>query len=139
MLGPSAAFFQLWPMAAPRQPWSALTEGLYAHMGAYRVAHSNADGGRWMLPDEAVCLDGAALRLVATDSEASLVSGMTSLTAIIGPTIMLSSDTKTDQTQLPVSISLELTFVLSLKLRFEAGFPVRTRPLVSEWTPGMQE
>ena len=90
VLGPSAAFFQLWPVAAPRQPWSALTEGLYAHMGAYRVAHSYADGGRWMLPDEAVCLDGAALRLVATDSEASLVSGMTSLTAVIGPTIMLS-------------------------------------------------
>ena len=33
MLGPSAAFFQLWPLDAGRPPWSVLTLGLFEHLG----------------------------------------------------------------------------------------------------------
>ncbi len=62
VLGPTAAFFQLWPLGPVRQPWSVLTQGLFAHLGAYRVVHTHAHGGQWLLPDEAVYLDGAALR-----------------------------------------------------------------------------
>ena len=64
MLGPGPAFFQLWPLGAGRPPWSVLTQGLYEHLGSFRVVHTHAEGGRWVLPDEAVYLDGAALRCV---------------------------------------------------------------------------
>ena len=62
VLGPTAAFFQLWPLGPVRQPWSVLTQGLFEHLGAYRTVHTHAHGGQWLLPDEAVYLDGAALR-----------------------------------------------------------------------------
>jgi len=62
VLGPTAAFYQLWPMAPARQPWSVLTNGLFEHVGSFRVVHTHAHGGQWLLPDEAVYLDGAALR-----------------------------------------------------------------------------
>lgn len=61
VLGPTAAFFQLWPLRPVRQPWGVLTQGLFQHLGAFKVVHTHARGGRWLLPDEAVCLDGAAL------------------------------------------------------------------------------
>lgn len=61
-LGPTAAFFQLWPLGAGREPWSVLTQGLFEHLGSHRVVHTRANRGRWLLPDEAVYLDGAALR-----------------------------------------------------------------------------
>ena len=61
-LGPTAAFFQLWPLGPARQPWSVLTQGPFEHLGAYRVVHTHARGGQWLLPDQAVYLDGAALR-----------------------------------------------------------------------------
>ena len=64
MLGPSPAFFQLWPLDAGRPPWSVLTQGLFEHLGSFRVVHTHAKGGRWVLPDEAVYLDGAAYRSV---------------------------------------------------------------------------
>ena len=64
LLGPSPAFFQLWPLDAGRPPWSVLSQGLYEHLGSFRVVHTHAEGGRWVLPDEAVYLDGAALRSV---------------------------------------------------------------------------
>ena len=64
VLGPSPAFFQLWPLDAGRPPWSVLTQGLFEHLGSFRVVHTHAKGGHWMLPDEAVYLDGAALRSV---------------------------------------------------------------------------
>ena len=66
MLGPSSAFFQLWPLDAGRPPWSVLTQGLFEHLGSFRVVHTHAKGGHWVLPDEAVYLDGAALRSVTT-------------------------------------------------------------------------
>lgn len=62
VLGPTSAFFQLWPLGPVRQPWSMLTQGLYEHVGSRRVVHTHARGGQWLLPDEAVYLDGAALR-----------------------------------------------------------------------------
>ncbi|BDA44284.1 probable Sacsin [Coccomyxa sp. Obi] len=61
-LGPSPAFYKLWPVQPVREPWSVLVTALYRELSSRQVVHTAAGGGRWLAPDHAVYIDGAVQR-----------------------------------------------------------------------------
>lgn len=64
-LGPSPAFYKLWPVQQVRQPWSALVTALYQELSSRQVVHTAAGAGKWLAPDNAVYVDGAVQRSVS--------------------------------------------------------------------------
>lgn len=61
-LGPGTAFYKLWPVQPVREPWSVLVTALHRELSSRPVVHTAAGGGRWLLPDHAVYIDGAVQR-----------------------------------------------------------------------------
>lgn len=61
-MGPSDAFYKLWPVQTVREPWSALVAALHRELSMKKVVHTSAEGGKWLIPDEAVYVDGAVQR-----------------------------------------------------------------------------
>lgn len=61
-LGPSPAFYKLWPVQLVREPWAVLVTALYQELPSREVVHTAAGGGKWLAPDHAVYVDGAVQR-----------------------------------------------------------------------------
>lgn len=59
MLGSSAAYYALWPLEPVQAPWTALTSAFYTVLATQRVVHTAAQGGAWLVPDQAIYMDGA--------------------------------------------------------------------------------
>ncbi|XP_023513522.1 sacsin isoform X1 [Cucurbita pepo subsp. pepo] len=56
-LGPTDAYFSLWPSGSFEEPWNILVEQVYKNIGNALVLYSNVEGGKWVSPNEAFLHD----------------------------------------------------------------------------------
>jgi sacsin len=57
--GRSEQYYQLWPQQRPAEPWGLLVDKLYASLLDQPVLWTDASGGRWVSPTEAVFAEPA--------------------------------------------------------------------------------
>ncbi|KAK3017644.1 hypothetical protein RJ639_003236 [Escallonia herrerae] len=57
LLGPTTAYYSLWPSGSFEEPWNILVEHIYRNIVDSPVLYSNVDGGKWVTPVEAFLHD----------------------------------------------------------------------------------
>lgn len=57
ILGPTNAYYSLWPTGSFEEPWNILVEHIYKNIGESRVLHSDLNGGKWVSLMEAFLHD----------------------------------------------------------------------------------
>ena len=55
-----AQYYELWPHFRMAEPWGLLVDTLYRSLLVQPCLYTEADGGRWVSPEEAVFIDGDA-------------------------------------------------------------------------------
>lgn len=53
LLGPTDAYYSLWPSGSFEKPWDILVEHIYKNIFHSHVLYSNIGGGKWISPSEA--------------------------------------------------------------------------------------
>ncbi|XP_023004421.1 sacsin isoform X2 [Cucurbita maxima] len=74
-LGPTDAYFSLWPSGSFEEPWNKLVEQVYKTISNALVLYSNVEGGKWVSPNEAFLHDDKFARSTEL-GEALVLLGM---------------------------------------------------------------
>ncbi|KAL4186156.1 hypothetical protein AMTRI_Chr09g12820 [Amborella trichopoda] len=57
ILGPTEAYYSLWPSGSFEEPWTTLVKQVYKNISDLPVLHSDIEGGKWVSPTEAFIND----------------------------------------------------------------------------------